>query len=166
LPVQDRNRTVFPLTGGVDTAVMRAVPVAQRPAMQAMRDEPDVRRKIAMYAAGLAQRQARSARVQILIRDGRHVDDSLAPVWAKLTDEGLAGMTMPGRHPLDMPTQMPLPNLRRNLVQTFCTSSRRPLRDRSRRRHGAPPPLRCAPRSGGANAGRAGATCEPPGGRH
>jgi AcrR family transcriptional regulator len=74
------------------------VPVAGRPAMQAVRDEPDVRRKIAMFAEGLARRQARSAKVQILIRDGRHVDDSLAPVWAKLTDEGLAGVTMLGRH--------------------------------------------------------------------
>jgi len=63
-----------------------------------MQDEPDVRRKIAMYAEGLAQRQARSARVQILIRDGRHVDGSLVTVWAKLTDEGLTGMTMLGRH--------------------------------------------------------------------
>lgn len=77
------------------------VPVAQRPAMQAMRDEPDARRKIAMFTGGLAHRQARSARVQILIRDGRHVDDSLAPVWAKLNDEGLTGMTMLGRHLLD-----------------------------------------------------------------
>jgi len=77
------------------------VPVADRPEIQAMRDEPDARRKIAMYAGGLAQRQARSAKVLILIRDGRHVDDSLAPVWAKLTDEGLAGMTMLGRHLLD-----------------------------------------------------------------
>ena len=37
------------------------VPVAERPSVQAMRDETDVRRKIAMFAAGLAQRQARSA---------------------------------------------------------------------------------------------------------
>ena len=74
------------------------VPVAERPAMQAMRDEPNVRRKIAMFVEGLAQRQARSAKVQILIRDGRHVDDSLVPVWAKLNDEGLVGMTMLGRH--------------------------------------------------------------------
>ena len=51
------------------------VPVAERPAMQAVRDEPGVRRKIAMFAEGLAQRQARSARVQILIRDGPHVHD-------------------------------------------------------------------------------------------
>jgi AcrR family transcriptional regulator len=74
------------------------VPVADRPAMQAVRDEPDVRRKIEMYVGGLAQRQARSAGVQILIRDGRHVDDSLAPVWAKLNDEALAGMTMLAGH--------------------------------------------------------------------
>jgi AcrR family transcriptional regulator len=74
------------------------VPVAERPATLAIRDEPDVRRKIAMFAAGLARRQARSALVTILIRDGRHVDDSLAPVWAKVHDEGLAGMTGLGRH--------------------------------------------------------------------
>jgi len=74
------------------------IPVAERPAAQAVRDEPDARRKIAMFVAGLAQRQARSARVQILIRDGRHVDDSLARVWAKLNDEALAGMTVLGRH--------------------------------------------------------------------
>ena len=77
------------------------VPVAERPAMQALREEPDVRRKIVMFVEGLAQRQARSARVQILIRDGRHVDDSLARVWTKLNDEGLAGMTMLGRHLLE-----------------------------------------------------------------
>jgi AcrR family transcriptional regulator len=77
------------------------VPVAQRPAMQAMRDEPDVRRKIVIFVEGLAQRQARSAKVQILIRDGRHVDDALTPVWAKLGEEGLIGMTMLGRHLLD-----------------------------------------------------------------
>jgi hypothetical protein len=54
-----------------------------------------------MFAAGLAQRQARSAPVQILIRDGRHVDDSLDPIWDKMHDEGLAGMTALGRHLLE-----------------------------------------------------------------
>ena len=77
------------------------VPIADRPAMQAVRDEPDVRRKIALYVHGLAGRQARSAGVQILIRDGRHVDDALAPVWAKLADEGLVGMTLLGSHLLE-----------------------------------------------------------------
>jgi AcrR family transcriptional regulator len=77
------------------------VPVAERPAMQAMRDEPDVRRKVTMFAEGLARRQARSAAVQILIRDGRHVDDSLIPVWEALQREGLTGMTALGQHLLD-----------------------------------------------------------------
>lgn len=77
------------------------VPLAERPAMQALHAEPDVRRKIERFAEGLAQRQARSAGVQIFIRDGRHVDDSLVPVWAKLNDEGLVGMTMFGSHLLE-----------------------------------------------------------------
>lgn len=74
------------------------VPVYQRPEQQAMLAEPDVRRKIEMFVDGLARRQARSATVQFLIRDGRHVDDSLTPVWDKLAEEGLTGMTMLGGH--------------------------------------------------------------------
>ncbi|MGW6422913.1 TetR/AcrR family transcriptional regulator [Nocardia sp. NPDC055053] len=77
------------------------VPVYQRPEQQAMLAEPDVRRKIEMFVHGLAQRQARSAKVQFLIRDGRHVDNSLVPVWDKLAEEGLVGMTMLGRHLLE-----------------------------------------------------------------
>jgi AcrR family transcriptional regulator len=77
------------------------VPVAERPAMRAVRDEPDARRKIELFVGGLVHRQARSATVQILIRDGRHVDDSLAPIWAKLDDEALVGMTMLARHLVD-----------------------------------------------------------------
>jgi AcrR family transcriptional regulator len=73
------------------------VPVAARPSMDAVRDEPDVRRKITLFAAGLAERHARAAPVMILIRDGRHVDDSLTPVWDETTAEGLTGMTALGR---------------------------------------------------------------------
>jgi len=74
------------------------VPVAER---DAMRTEPDARRKIAMFVEGLAQRHARSAGAHILIRDGRHADPALAPVWAKITEEGLAGMTALGQHLLE-----------------------------------------------------------------
>jgi AcrR family transcriptional regulator len=77
------------------------VPVAERPALLAIREEPDVRRKIAIFVDGLVQRLARSAGVQILIRDGRHVDDSLAPVWQKVNQEGITGMTRLGRQLLD-----------------------------------------------------------------
>lgn len=77
------------------------VPVAERPEAQPIREETDVRRKISLFVSGLAQRQAGSAKVQILIRDGRHADDALAPVWAKMNAEAMAGMTMLGRHLLE-----------------------------------------------------------------
>jgi AcrR family transcriptional regulator len=77
------------------------VPVAERPAMRAVAAEPDVRSAIAMFVDGLAERQARSAKVQILVRDGRHVDDALQPIWAQMVEEGLVGMTRLGRHLLD-----------------------------------------------------------------
>jgi AcrR family transcriptional regulator len=91
-------KAIFDLTVAGDD---EPVPVADRPAIQAMRDEPDVRRKIEMFVGGLAHRQARSAQVQILIRDVQHVDESLAPVWEKLNDEALVGMTMLARHLVD-----------------------------------------------------------------
>jgi AcrR family transcriptional regulator len=77
------------------------VPVAQRAEAAAVRAEPEARRKIELYVSGLAQRVQRSARAQILIRDGRHADDSLGPVWDTLMDEALTGMTMLARHLLD-----------------------------------------------------------------
>ncbi|HET6563117.1 MAG TPA: helix-turn-helix domain-containing protein [Marmoricola sp.] len=77
------------------------VPVRDRPAMLAMRAEPDVRIKVAMYVDGLVERLQRSAKVQIMVRDGRHVDDSLVPVWNQLLNEGLAGMEMLAQHLLE-----------------------------------------------------------------
>jgi AcrR family transcriptional regulator len=73
------------------------VPIAERPAALAIQDEPEVGAKITLFVAGLVQRLARSARVQIMVRDGRHVDDSLEPIWAGLQHEGLAGMERLGR---------------------------------------------------------------------
>jgi AcrR family transcriptional regulator len=74
------------------------VPMLERPESLAIRREPDVRRKLRMYVDGLALRQQRSARVQILIRDGRHSDDTLRETWQALLAERLTGMTMLGRH--------------------------------------------------------------------
>ena len=74
------------------------VPVWRRSEADAIRVEPDVRRKIVMYTRGLAARQQRSAKVQILIRDGAHTDESLAALWQQLLAERLTGMTMLGRH--------------------------------------------------------------------
>jgi AcrR family transcriptional regulator len=74
------------------------VPVWRRSEADAIRAEPDVRRKIIMYTRGLAARQQRSAKVQVLIRDGGHTDESLAALWQQLLAERLTGMTMLGRH--------------------------------------------------------------------
>jgi AcrR family transcriptional regulator len=74
------------------------VPVAQRPEADAIRAEPNAARKIMLYTRGLATRQHRSAKVQILIRDGRHTDETLVAVWEELLAERLSGMTMLGRH--------------------------------------------------------------------
>lgn len=74
------------------------VPVVQRAEAQEIAAEPDVRKKLALYAGGAAARQVRSAGVQILIRDGRHVDDTLEEVWQNLLAERLTGMTMLATH--------------------------------------------------------------------
>lgn len=74
------------------------VPVAQRAEAQAIQAEPDVRKKLALYAGGVVERQVRSAGVQILIRDGRHVDETLEEVWQNLLTERLTGMTMLATH--------------------------------------------------------------------
>jgi AcrR family transcriptional regulator len=74
------------------------VPVAQRADAKAIQDEPDLRAKLALYAEAAAARQVRSAGVQILIRDGRHVDETLEVVWQNLLTERLTGMTMLAAH--------------------------------------------------------------------
>ena len=74
------------------------VPVWRRSEADAIRAEPDVRRKLIMYTRGLAARQQRSAKVQILIRDGGHTDQTLTVLWQRLLAERLTGMTMLGRH--------------------------------------------------------------------
>ncbi|HEY3562110.1 MAG TPA: helix-turn-helix domain-containing protein [Kribbella sp.] len=77
------------------------VPIVERPETRAIRDEPDVRRKLGLYLDAMLVRQTRSARVQLLIRDGRHSDETLRETWQALLDERLTGMTMIGRQLLD-----------------------------------------------------------------
>jgi AcrR family transcriptional regulator len=74
------------------------LPVWRRSEADAIRAEPDVRRKLLLYTRGLAERQQRSAKVQALIRDGGHTDPTLAALWRELLAERLTGMTMLGGH--------------------------------------------------------------------
>jgi len=77
------------------------VPIRERPAMLAIATEPDVQRKITMFVEGLVQRLERSAKVQIMVRDGRHVDDSLVQIWDQMLEEGLSGMRLLGQQLLN-----------------------------------------------------------------
>ncbi len=74
------------------------VPIAQRSEAETIQAEPDVRRKLELYVDGMVERAERSARVQIMIRDGRHSDETLRETWQTLLDERLTGMTMFARH--------------------------------------------------------------------
>lgn len=74
------------------------VPVAERPEAQAVRDEPDVREKLRLYAAAAARRAAQSARVQLALRDGAPSDAAINELWQTLQSERLTGMTMLARH--------------------------------------------------------------------
>jgi AcrR family transcriptional regulator len=77
------------------------IPMAERPEVRAVQAEPDVRQKIRLYTASFPERQRRSAKVQILIRDGRNSDETLRETWQMLLDERLTGMSMVGRHLLE-----------------------------------------------------------------
>ncbi len=74
------------------------VPVAERPEARAVRDEPDVREKLRLFAAGAAERAERSARVQLVIRNGAPGDPALDELWQAVLAERLAGMTMVAQH--------------------------------------------------------------------
>ena len=91
-------KAVFDLTLAGDD---EPISIRERPAMLALQAEADVRRKIALFVEGLVQRLERSARIQIIVRDGRHVDPALQPIWAALLTEGLNGMRLLGTHLLD-----------------------------------------------------------------
>lgn len=77
------------------------VAVADRPEAQRIRDEPDVRAKLRMYARGAAARAQRSGRVQLALRNGAPGDPAIAELWGRLQAERLHGMTMLARHLVD-----------------------------------------------------------------
>ncbi len=77
------------------------VAVAERAGAQAIRAEPDVRRKLLSYADQATVRANRSAPIQLVIRNGASSDPDLQRLWAQLTDQRLVGMTMLANHLAD-----------------------------------------------------------------
>ena len=74
------------------------VAVADRPEARAVQAEPDVREKLRLYAEQAAVRAQRSAKVQLVIRNGASGDPALDELWQRLQAERLTGMTMFARH--------------------------------------------------------------------
>lgn len=74
------------------------VAVADRPENERIREEPDLRTKLRLYAAGAATRAERSGRLQLVLRNGAPADPAVAAVWETLQAERLTGMTMLARH--------------------------------------------------------------------
>lgn len=74
------------------------VAVADRPEAQRIKDEPDVRIKLRLYADDAAVRAERSARLQLALRNAGPSSPSIAELWRVLQAERLTGMTMLARH--------------------------------------------------------------------
>ncbi len=74
------------------------VAVADRPEAQRIQEEPDVRAKLRLYAEGASIRAARSARVQLALRNGAAVDPAVDDLWQQVQAQRLTGMTMLARH--------------------------------------------------------------------
>ena len=74
------------------------VAVADRPEAQGIRDEPDVKTKLRLYAEGAALRAGRSGRLQLALRNGASSDPAVDDLWQHLQAERLGGMTMLARH--------------------------------------------------------------------
>jgi AcrR family transcriptional regulator len=67
-------------------------PLESRPGIVAMHEQPDARAKLRMYADTLATMLARTAPIQLLLRQAS-ADGELAEVWAAIRAGRLAGMT-------------------------------------------------------------------------
>lgn len=70
------------------------VPMLQRTALTHIRDEPDPRRKFALYGQFVAEVAPRHVPIQLLARAATTNDPGAAELWQQLGAERLRGMTM------------------------------------------------------------------------
>ena len=76
------------LAGG---AARAEVPVEQRPVIRAIRDEPDPRRQVALYAATQPGIHRRAGPLLRALRDARASDPELARLWDERSEERRVG---------------------------------------------------------------------------
>lgn len=68
-------------------------PLLRRERAERIRSEPDPARKIELYADGLIATLKRSGRLQLVIRMAAESQSEIRPVWKRMQQERLAGMT-------------------------------------------------------------------------
>jgi AcrR family transcriptional regulator len=79
----------------VDTAIVGdddPVPMVERERVRRIKEEPDPRRKLRLYADHLAESAPRRAPVELLVRTAAASDAGAAEVWHQLEGERLTGM--------------------------------------------------------------------------
>lgn len=79
----------------VETAISgtdRPVPAEQRAYVQALKDEPDPARKLAIYASAMAQIQARLAPLLVVLRSAASAHEDLAALWREVSDRRARNM--------------------------------------------------------------------------
>lgn len=74
------------------------VPLVERDRVRRIQEEPDPRRKLAIYGEHLAETAPRSVPVQLLVRDAAATNPGAAVVWRQMAGERLTGMTMFAQH--------------------------------------------------------------------
>lgn len=72
--------------------------VAARPEFQRIAELRGAAPKLRLYAEGAAARLERSARLQLVLRDGAALDAAVADLWRQVQDERLIGTTGFARH--------------------------------------------------------------------
>jgi AcrR family transcriptional regulator len=70
------------------------VPMMLRASLQRVRDEPDARKKLALYGEHLAAVAPRHVPIQLVILAAAATDPEAGNVWRELQDERLRGMSM------------------------------------------------------------------------
>lgn len=69
-----------------------AVPAEQRAYVQAIRDEPSPRTKLALYAAALREIHERLAPLVVVLRDAAPGDKQLRALWRRISERRAANM--------------------------------------------------------------------------
>ena len=68
-------------------------PILRRERAERIRSEPDPVRKIELYSDGLIATLERSGRLQLIVRAAADNQPEIRPVWKRMQQERLAGMT-------------------------------------------------------------------------